>query len=183
MKSRAWSALLLVVSMIATPSLADIKKGASLQTLANLHPDMQRHVLFTLNYQLPGLIPVCSDVTVTKVSRKKLEFEYKGQLFVIGYEGFSENAGVSFQKAVQTIYLGPACDKVKMQSLSKVDQEGIRTGQPKVGMTRDGVLFAMGRPPYHANPDLNSPSWRYWKNRFSQMAVNFDEDGRVSSIQ
>lgn len=182
-KSRAWSALLVSVSMIAVPSLADIKKGDKLQTLANLHPDMQRRVLFTLNYQLPGLIPVCSDVTVTKVGKKKLEFEYSGQLFEIGYEGFTEGAGVSFQKAVQTLYLGTACNKVKMQSLSKVDQEGIRSGQPRVGMTRDGVLYAMGRPPFHANPDLNSPSWRYWKNRFSQMVVNFGEDGKVSSIQ
>ena len=64
-----------------------------------------------------------------------------------------------------------------------LEQEGIRTGQPKVGMTREGVLFAMGRPPFHANADLKMPSWRYWKNRFSQMAVNFGEDGQVSSIQ
>ncbi len=42
-KSRAWSALLVTASMIAVPSLADIKKGDKLQTLANLHPDMHRH--------------------------------------------------------------------------------------------------------------------------------------------
>jgi hypothetical protein len=183
-KLRAWSALLVAASMIcAAPSLADIKKGDKLQTLANLHPDMHRRVLFTLNYQLPGLIPVCSDVTVTKVGKKKLVFEYNGQPFEIGYEGFTAGAGVSFQQAVQTIYFGATCDKAKMQSLSKVDQEGIRSGQPKVGMTREGVLFAMGRPPFHATPDLKSSSWRYWKNRFSQMVVNFGEDGKVSGIQ
>ena len=184
MKPRAWNALLVAASLTcAMPSLADIKKGDKLQTLANLHPDMQRRVLFTLNYQLPGLIPVCSSVTVTKVGRKKLAFEHNGQEFEIAYEGFTEGAGVSFQKAVQTTYLGSACDKAKMQSLSKVDQEGIRSGQPRVGMTREGVLFAMGHPPFHANPDLGSASWRYWKNRFAQMVVNFGEDGKVSSIQ
>lgn len=185
MKFRAWSALLVVASTICvvTPSLADIKKGDKLQTLANMHPDMQRRVLYTLNYQLAGLIPVCSDVTVTNVGKKKLAFEYNGQEFEIAYEGFSEGAGVSFQKAVQAIYLGPACDKAKMQRLSKVDQEGIRSGQPRVGMTREGVLFAMGRPPFHANPDLSSSSWRYWKNRFAQMTVDFGDDGKVSSVQ
>lgn len=184
MKFRACSAALVAASIgVVTPSFADIKKGDKLQTIANLHPDMQRHVLFTLNYQLPGLIPVCSDVTITKVGKKKLAFEYNGQLFEIGYEGFTEGAGVTFQKAVETIYFGKACDKARMQSLSKIDQEGIRSGQPKVGMSRDGVLFAMGRPPFHANPDLGASSWRYWRNRFAQMVVNFGDDGKVASIQ
>ncbi len=184
MKSRAWSVLLVTASIIVTtPSFADIKKGDKLQTIANLHPDMQRRVLFTLNYQLASLIPVCSDVTITKVAKKKLEFEYSGQLFEIGYEGYTEGAGVSFQKAVEGIYFGKSCDKAKLQSLSKIDQEGIRAGEPKVGMSREGVLFAMGRPPFHANPNLDSPTWHYWRNRYSQKAVNFDENGKVSSIK
>lgn len=185
MNPHARHALLFVATTIlaATPSFADIKKGDKLQTIANLHPDMQRFVLYTLNYQLAGLIPVCSDVTITKVGKKKLEFDYKGQLYEIGYEGHSEKAGVSFQQAVQGIFFGPACDKAKIQSLSKADQDGIRFGQPSVGMTRDGVLIAMGRPPFHANPDLSAPSWHYWKNRYATMHVNFGEDGKVVSIQ
>ena len=182
MKSRAWSALLVSASIIASPSLADIKKGDKLQTLANLHPDMKRHLLYTLNYQLPGLIPVCSDVTVVKVSRKKLAFTYNGIEFEIDYEDFTEGAGVSFQQAVQN-YLGPACDKEKMQSLDKVDQDGIRTGRPQEGMTREGVLFAMGRPPVHANPNLDATEWMYWKNRFAKMVIKFDASGKVSNIR
>ena len=183
MKLRAWSAVLVATSIcVATPSLADFKKGDKLQAIANLHPDMQRHVLYTLNYQLPGLIPVCSEVTIVKASKKSAVFEYNGQEFEIGYEGFTKGAGIGFQQAVESIYFGKACDKAKMQKLGKVDQEGIKSGQPKVGMTRDGVLFAMGRPPFHANPDLTSTSWRYWRNRFSQMVVNFGDDGKVVSI-
>jgi hypothetical protein len=183
-KSRAWSFLLVATGIcVASPSFADLKKGDKLQTIANLHPDMGHRVLFTLNYQLPGLIPVCSDVRLTKVSKKKLEFEYSGQLFEIGYEGFTEGAGVSFQKAVESIYFGKACDKAKIQSLSKIDQDGIRTGEPKVGMSREGVLFAMGRPPFHANPDLGSNAWRYWRNRYGQKVIHFGEDGKVSGIQ
>lgn len=184
MSSRAWSGLLAATLIfVVAPSFADFKKGEKLQTIANLHPDMQRHVLFTLNYQQDGLIPVCSDVTVIKSAKKKLTFEYLGQEFEIAYEGFTEKAGVPFQKAVQTLYLDKNCDKSRLQSLGKIDQEGIRAGQPKVGMTRDGVLFAMGRPPIHANPDLGLSSWHYWRNRYGKRLVNFGEDGKVSSIQ
>jgi len=184
-KSRVPNALLALAlcACVASPSFAEIRKGDRLQTIANLHPDMQRHVLYSLNYQLPGLIPVCSTVLVTGVSKKKIAFEYNGQEFEIGYEGFTKGAGKTLNEAVQAIYLAPACDKKKLDSLGKIDQEGIKAGMPRVGMTREGVLFAMGRPPFHANPDLSSSSWRYWKNRFGQMVVNFGDDGKVSSIQ
>jgi hypothetical protein len=70
-----------------------------------------------------------------------------------------------------------------MKSLGKEDQEGIRSGHPQVGMTRSGVLFAMGRPPVHANPDLNAAEWTYWRNRYGRMIVSFDGDGKVSGIR
>lgn len=183
MNTRVRTVLLLAASICAaTPALA-VKKGDKLQTIANLHPDMQRHVLYTLNYQLPGLIPVCSEVTIVKASKKAAVFQYNGQEFELAYDGFTKGAGVSFQQAVEDLYFGKACDKARMAKLGRVDQEGIKSGQPKVGMTREGVLFAMGRPPFHANPDLASSSWRYWRNRFSQMVVNFGDDGKVASIQ
>jgi hypothetical protein len=164
------------------PSGHEIKTGDKLQTLANLHPDMQRHELYTLNYQLPGLIPVCSEVTVTKIASKKLSFTYQGQEFELAYDSFTHKANVSFQQAAQ-FYLGPACDHAKMKSLGAADQEGIRVGHPSVGMTREGVLFAMGRPPIHANADLSAPEWTYWKNRYVRMIVSFDGSGKVSGIQ
>jgi hypothetical protein len=181
---RARSLLLVAASMfIAVPAFAELKKGDKLQAIANLHPDMQRKVLYTLNYQLPGLIPVCSEVTVIKAGKKAAVFAYNGQEFEIAYDGFTKGAGVTFQQAVESIYFGKACDKTKMQKLGKIDQDGIKSGQPKVGMTRDGVLFAMGRPPFHANPDLGASEWRYWRNRFSQMVISFGDDGKVTAIR
>jgi len=160
----------------------EIKKGDKLQTLANLHPDMQRHLVYTLNYQLPGLIPVCADITVKDVGKKKLTFDYQGQEFEFEYEGFTEKAGVSFQQAVQN-YLGPACDQARIKSLGKLDQEGVHSGHPQVGMTREGVLLAMGRPPVHANADLSVAEWTYWRNRYGRMIVTFDASGKVSGIR
>lgn len=171
------------LSVCGAPSVArDLQAGDKVQALANLHPDMQRHVLFTLNYQLPALIPVCSDLTITKVGRKKLSFEYQGQPFELGYEGFTKDAGVSFQSAAQTL-LGPACNRQGLESLSAVDRDGVRVGVPKVGMTRQGILFAMGRPPVHANPSLDVASWTYWRNRYVRMVITFDSRGVVTGIQ
>lgn len=190
MNVRLRSALALVLASICVAPLAaaknppaGLKPGDKIYALANLHPDMQRHLLYTLNYQLPGLIPVCSEVVVTGVHAKKLAFTYNGQEYEVEYDSFTKNAGVSFQDAVKGIFFGTSCDKAKMQSLGKVDQDGIHAGQPRVGMTRDGILFAMGRPPFHANPDLNSDTWMYWRNRFGKLAVEFGPDGKVTTIR
>jgi len=160
-----------------------LKEGDKVFAIANLHPDMQRHLLYTLNYQLPGIIPVCAELTVTEIHSKKLAFTYNNQEFEVGYDSFTKEAGVSFQGAVKGIFFGKSCDKAKMQSLSKVDQDGIRAGAPRVGMTRDGILLAMGRPPFHANPDLASDTWMYWRNRFGKLAVEFGSDGKVNNIR
>jgi hypothetical protein len=179
---------LIALSLCASPVPAAKQKGAinagdKLQALANLHPDNQKNLLFTLNYQLQGvMIPVCSEIIVTKMGSKEMEFTYQGAPYTIVYEGFTKKVGVSFEQAVLT-YFGPACDQAKMQKLGKDDQEGIRSGRPKVGMTRDGVLFAMGRPPVHVNPELNANQWRYWKNRFTTEVIEFDEHGKVNNIQ
>jgi len=169
------------VAAAAKPAGA-IKPGDKLQALANLHPDNQKNLLYTLNYQLPGvMIPVCAEIVVTRMGNKEMEFTYQGAEYTLAYEGFTKKAGVSFEKAVLT-YFGNACDKAGMQKLGAADQDGIKVGRAKVGMTREGVLFAMGRPPIHVNPDLNAPEYRYWKNRFATQLVEFDASGKVSAV-
>ncbi len=190
MNVRVRSAFVLILASACAAPLASakdppggLKVGDKMVALANLHPDMQRHLLYTLNYQLPGLIPVCAEVTVTEIHAKKLAFNYNGQVYELEYDSFTKNANISFQDAVKGIFFGASCDKAKMESLGKIDHDGIRTGTPHVGMTREGILFAMGRPPFHANPDLTSDTWMYWRNRFGKLAVEFGPDGKVSAIR
>ncbi|MFT3930311.1 MAG: hypothetical protein QM709_08455 [Spongiibacteraceae bacterium] len=173
----------LLASVCLSPVVhADFKEGDKLQTLTNLHPDVARRQLYTMNYQQPGLIPVCSDVTVKKISGKEMVFDYQGVEYSYEYEKYTKGAGVSFQAALETAF-GPACDKAKIGKLSQADQEGIRSGKPRVGMTKDGIYFALGRPPQHANPSLDVSSWLYWENRFGKMGIDFDDKGKVVGIR
>jgi len=109
-------------------------------------------------------------------------FNWKGVEYTFKYDGHTKKAGIPFEQSVNT-YFGAKCDKTKMARLSKLDKEGIRLGRAKVGMSREGILFAMGRPPYHANPDLDAPSWLYWMNRYNKTAIEFDEKGKVSAVR
>jgi hypothetical protein len=159
---------------------ADIKEGDKLQTLSVLHPDKRE--IQSINYQLPAQIPVCSDVTVKKVNKGSIVFIHSDAEYTFVLDKHTKGADISLQQAAQT-YFGPKCDEAKLKSLSKIDQEGIASGRAQVGMTREGVLLAMGRPPFHANPSLDAPEWMYWRNRFARTAIQFDEKGKVINIR
>jgi hypothetical protein len=45
-----------------------------------------------------------------------------------------------------------------------------------------GVIFALGYPPRHVNPDLDAVTWTYWKSRFHRMIVTFDASGVVTGV-
>lgn len=175
-------AVVLGAVWVASASAADIKEGDKLQTLSNLHPDSKRKEVQAINYQLPARIPVCSDITVKEVSKKALVFTYADAEYEFVLDKHTQGADISLQQAAQT-YFGPKCDQSKLKSLSKIDQEGIASGRAQVGMTREGVLFAMGRPPFHANPSLDVPEWMYWRNRFGRTAVQFDGQGKVVNVR
>lgn len=98
------------------------------------------------------------------------------------YDKHTRKSGVSFQDVLGDFF-GEKCDEDKVKSLSELDRKGIRKGIPYEGMSRQGILFAMGRPPRHANPDLEAATWMYWLNRFKRKAIDFDEKGVVEEVR
>ncbi len=68
---------------------------------------------------------------------------------------------------------------VSYDTLSAVDQQGIQAGKAIIGMSKQGVLVALGYPAKHRTPSLDANSWIYWKNRIDNYAVEFDGNGKV----
>lgn len=132
----------------------------------------------TLNYAVDALVPVNSKVTLDREGRKKL------QLTLV-------DSGVHFTIVLAKKYTHVSMDEIKSRMLgkqpvnldtfSKTDREGIKTGQVRPGMTREGVLVARGYPPDHATLSLDSDQWKYWQTRWNTILVLFD-GGKVKSI-
>ncbi|OEU61326.1 MAG: hypothetical protein BA870_12600 [Desulfuromonadales bacterium C00003094] len=72
---------------------------------------------------------------------------------------------------------------VSLSRFSKKDIKGIAAGKAYVGMSRKGVLAALGYPPTHRTPSLDASSWIYWANRFRTIGVDFDNKGRVKALR
>ncbi len=69
-----------------------------------------------------------------------------------------------------------------LDHFSENDRKGIDAGKVYTGMTKEGVLTALGYPAKHRTPSLESNRWTYWRNRFVTMVVDFDENGIVRSV-
>jgi hypothetical protein len=143
-------------------------------TQVNLHPDDTRGVVHSMHYQREGMIPVCSPVRIHSVGRKRMSFTVKktGRKYTYIFH----NAMRQSPEEHLDLVFGRECPKEALDAMSDVDKNGIRKGRVQRGMTRQGVIVALGHPPDHANPDLDADSWRYWVSRHDTILVVFDGD-------
>ncbi|WP_375322051.1 hypothetical protein [Aliivibrio logei] len=179
------SGLLFLSGCTNVMTLNDAKTGDNLlqtnkqvYTLVNLHPGASRLKLYSVNYQQDGLIPLCTKVDIVNVQNKRLTFKIDG---TDGQYVLDKHSSSPDFSTYLSHYFGTECNTSKIQKLSILDQQGIKEGIAKEGMTKEGVKYAIGFPPEHKTPDLNSDEWLYWKNRFNTFRVEF-KDNLVSNI-
>ncbi|MBL4829784.1 MAG: hypothetical protein JKY55_07855 [Aliivibrio sp.] len=174
---------LFIFGCASTVQLMDKKSGENLfetnkpvYTLVNLHPDEQRAKLYSVNYQQSGLIPLCSEVVMVEIQPKRLTFKVNSneRQYTLDKHSSSPDFGKYLAQ-----YFGTSCDKNAIAKMSEIDQEGIKKGVVKSGMTKKGVILAIGYPPEHRTPSLDSDEWIYWRNRFATTLIKFT-DGVVT---
>ena len=73
--------------------------------------------------------------------------------------------------------------KVNLGELSEKDRQGIENGVAKIGMSKEGVMMALGYPAAHKTPSPEENRWVYWKDRFRTLVITFGENGIVTDIR
>lgn len=177
----ALSTCLLAFSSVSySEEFKDLIKADTVYTLVNLHPDEERRRLYTVNYQMPAVLPVCTEVNLTKLKRKALYFQVPSrsnrEYEYIKHKSLPD----AFDVHLGQIF-GKTCPKDKIAKMSKLDRDGIKAGRPLVGMTKAAVVIAMGPPPSHVTYSTDLDEWMYWQNRFGRLRVEFS-NGKVSRI-
>lgn len=71
---------------------------------------------------------------------------------------------------------------VAYPEFSNVDKKGVAGGRVFVGMSKQGVLTALGVPPFHQTPNPQMNRWQYWKHRYDKLVVVYGRDGRVRAV-
>ncbi len=148
--------------------------------LTNLHAD-GRGVIWSANYTNPPggvTIPICTPVRIDAVGRREIRFttltDHRRYRYVL-----HRSTRSTLHDHLQR-YFGAACPDVT--SMSPEDQAGIQNGQVYQGMTKQGVILAIGYPPENLTPSLEADVWRYHTNRFNRFEVYFT-NGVVSGMR
>ncbi len=71
---------------------------------------------------------------------------------------------------------------VQLDAFSELDRKGILDGKAYVGMSKSGVMAALGYPAAHRTPSPDGNTWVYWKDRFRNFSVQFDDKGLVTGV-
>lgn len=185
----------LVISMVACTSTSQstnsqtstnqkdpgFYEGASVVALVNIHADYANNRLYALNYQMSNLLPMCSKFVIEDISSKKIEISHQGKVYDYLWDKHTRSAGQSLEQNFKTFF-GERCDSDRVKQLSKIDQEGIAKGTPLLGMTKEGIKYAMGRPPVHATATLEDNNWTYWINKWARNILKFDSNGELKHI-
>ena len=183
-----YSALCCVVLSICTahPCLAQAQGGETVRYLkCNIHYQQHGHDAKAsyANWTDPGtghaILPVNTQIQIGTFrggfsiialpSKQEILFEYDEKNMRMGIE--------------QYIALITAPTPVKLDAFSEQDQKGIAEGRAYVGMSKKGVMAALGYPAMHRTPSLDANTWVYWTNRFKTFAVEFDDKGLVNNIR
>jgi hypothetical protein len=183
----AWQTILIatVIGLVAITAQAMEPKemvGQEVYLLTNLHPDEENARLYSTNYQLPGRLKVCTKVRITKLSKKKMKFELVDSPREYEYLLHKKSTPEGFAENIKK-YFGPECPQAEIDGMSEVDRKGIKKARALVGMTKRGVIIAMGYPPAHVTHDLDYEEWMYWMNKWSRDAIEFNDAGIVESIR
>ena len=178
--------LVIVLSVVGLLISGAVASAQDLYLKYNVHTQVDRAGVLKgsyANYTNPGdghvIIPAGTKINITRKDRRGFFFshDFSGQQAFVEYH--QGNMGMSMDTYIDLI---TSTSPVNLSRFSATDQRGIKEGRAIVGMSREGIMTALGYPAAHRTPSLDASRWIYWQNRFRTLAVDFGADGRVSSI-
>jgi hypothetical protein len=72
--------------------------------------------------------------------------------------------------------------KTSISGFSALDKKGIKDGKVYLGMTKNGIISALGYPAKHKTPSLKNKYWVYWQNKWITKTIQFNNSGIVINV-
>lgn len=134
-----------------------------------------------INYLDAGktLIPAGTPLTTNGYGKNRVHVVINGRKQAIGNDYSRSLSLEAFAKR----YVVNEDPLEKLRTYPKKIQEAIGTARLTKGMTREQVIMAVGYPVSDENPSLESTTWRYWLNSFSEFNAIFDDRGLLTRIE
>lgn len=167
--------VLLLFSSVLFPLFSAVKdlKGTTLYTKSNIWYTNPMEIL-TVHWHDGAIIPIGSEVTVTAVSKKAIEFELKSSGLKCRLQHSKKYSALSFEEEVKRFFTPD--DPLKSEAylaLTELEKEVVSEGKLTAGMSKNAVLFSFGYPPSHKTPQIAIDLWNYWLKRSQNVKLVF----------
>jgi len=151
-------------------------KGDKLYTQFSLFYEDKVHR--TTNYRSGTFVPVNTEVTFVKASKKEITVTLPDgtSLKIENVEKYSGESIVGIFH--RTLGKTP----LDLAHFSATEKNSIEAGEVEPGMSKDAVIASLGYPPKHQTPTLKGNQWRYWRSTFGTFVVHFEGD-KVKSVE
>ena len=151
-------------------------------TRVNLRFDPRKGRGSFVGYTQLRLLPVNSEVRLVGTEADRFSLKLRsGHVVVFGYK---EIWGGTGQKPIEEVLpqiFSREPHPVDLERMSPADRQGVELGIARLGMSKTGVVVALGSPPSHETPTLQDDVWTYWKNSFTRFFIRF-ADGVVVEV-
>lgn len=157
-------------SIHAAGSTEIVLKGQVIYTQFSFFHEKGRYL--TTNYRKGILIPVNTAVKFVKMTDRRIFVTLPDGL-ELSVENVAEFSGENIKGIFKRTF---SKEPVDLWLFTESEQEAIMSGSVKIGMRKSAVLIALGYPPKHKTPSLESNQWRYWQSRYNTFLVVFEND-------
>jgi hypothetical protein len=167
-----------LVAACHQPAVPHRLTGQSRFLCCNVH--YEHDEINDANYQVGTLIPFGTHVDILEVRKDKVKFAATG-FPPLWLELQYGDKLLSFDQYLDRIFLEQD-PHLKLKKVPAKTVKLIEAAAVDPGMTKDQVLMSIGWPPAHRTPSTEASDWHYWRNRWAQFDVYFDDKGRVVRV-
>jgi hypothetical protein len=144
--------------------------GQSYVTRYNFWHERGRHL--TTNYMRGEFVPINTRVKLVSLAQREMVLELPSGQTVI-FEWVKDYTLRPLAEIASEL-LGER--PVPIEQLGGELATSVKSGELRLGMTKEQVLLTRGYPPRHRTPTLAENRWVYWSNRFVTLTLLFDDD-------
>ena len=141
----------------------------------NLRANAHGHITSVLSWRGTEVVAICIPVKVDLVRKREIRFHDdsgKQYRYIL-----HRSTRLSVEDHLER-YFAASCP---VDVMEPADAQGIHQGTARGGMSRTGVLYALGYPPEHRTPSLSDDEWVYWGTK-GHVTVHFMND-RVVTVE
>jgi hypothetical protein len=145
-------------------------------TCCNLH--YENDWISDANWSSMPMIPAGASIKVLDYGRYRLMTEIDGRKMRLGLDYGRQQPLEEWARKI-VVADDP---RRKIASWPAPVRDAARAGKVAIGMSKEQVIVAVGYPPMHQTPSLESWQWKYWHTGFGSYLVVWDAAGRVKDV-